>query len=67
MNSWHAVGYITLAFGFVFMANFLYLTAGRGHDPYSELNWVNAMILSWIVSVVTAIKGSNLTITAKSD
>jgi hypothetical protein len=63
LNSWHAIGYITLAFGFVFLVNFIY-NGFTTHNFDTGLPWVNYMVLSWIVAVVTMIKGSNIKITS---
>jgi hypothetical protein len=66
MNSWHAIGYITLAFGFVFMFNFIYVLS-QANNFATELPWINYMALSWIVAIVAMVKGSNLTITSKDE
>ena len=64
MNTWNAIGTITLAFGIVFLINFLYLHSQTGSTFDAELPWINYMVLSWIISVVAMVKGSNLKITS---
>ena len=59
MNNWQAVGYIALAWGFVFLVNALYNSTlvGESLRFKAMVPMLDYAVLAWVVAVVYMLRG----------